>query len=100
MWGNLKQRLSKYLLGALLEAVVRDDADIVAVLISLGADPNGYEDKHSITPLHFACTFRSALSAKILLKGGANKNARDREGVSPYDMAVGMNDTEFLNIFE
>jgi ankyrin repeat protein len=97
---DLKHKLSKYLLGALLEAIIRDDFDIVGILISLGADPNGCEDKHSITPLHFACTFKSALSAEILLKNGANINARDREGLSPYDMAVEANDPGFLKIFK
>lgn len=94
-----KQRLSTFLSGAMLEAVIKDDAEVVEKLLELGADPNRIEDKDRATPLHFALTFNSQKSIPVLLAHGADINCRDREGSSSWDYAVANKQKKIIAIF-
>lgn len=74
----------------------RDDrADVISLLIALGADPNAVDRRKSIpggssgwTPLHVALHHEQFTTAARLLEHGANPNIRTRQGRSAMAMAA------------
>jgi len=85
--------------GALHEAVVSDNIDLVKQLIDQGADVNKPFGSLNLTPLH--CTVihpsgspinkavegKSAEIALLLIKQGANVNAKSKNGSTPLHLA-------------
>jgi ankyrin repeat protein len=96
---DFQERLVGFLSGAMLEAIIKDDAEVVVELLKLGANPNNIEDREGLTPLHFALTFRSRKTIPILLSHGANVDRRDREGISPFEYATGDDDEGIKSTF-
>lgn len=65
---------------------------LVALLISRGADVKKAVDKEGLTALHHACIRHDAKLAKVLLEAGANPNAKDKKGRSPYSYLATVED--------
>ncbi len=71
----------------LANAVVGDQAEIVAKLLLASANPNTV-DTGGLTPLHLCARNYSAESAKLLLGAGALVDAQDLFGNTPLSDAV------------
>jgi ankyrin repeat protein len=63
------------------------DADVVAQLIELGADIALPTPKGGQTPLHFACGWGNVEAAALLIKRGADMDAKDGFGQTPLHLA-------------
>lgn len=69
----------------------RQTADVVAYLLTRGADPNvpfRYGDVEGYTLLHFAAFDGNMVLTPILVSAGANVNARDSRGWTPLHSAA------------
>jgi type 1 glutamine amidotransferase len=75
------------------QAVLRNKADIAAVLLEAGADPNS-SSASKRTPLHLAVERNSPVMAAALLKAGAKPNMRDNDGWTPLHHAAAKNQLE------
>jgi hypothetical protein len=62
-------------------------AETVAYLISVGADPNAV-DRSSVAPLHRAVRTRSLPAVRALLDGGANPRQPNKAGSLPLGIAM------------
>jgi ankyrin repeat protein len=62
-------------------------AETIAYLISIGADPNAV-DISSVAPLHRAVRTRSLAAVRALLDGGANSRQPNKAGSTPLHLAV------------
>jgi hypothetical protein len=62
-------------------------AETIAYLLSVGADPNAL-DRAGVAPLHRAVRTRSLPAVQALLDGGANPRARNKAGSTPLHLAV------------
>jgi hypothetical protein len=65
----------------------RAQAEIIAYLLSVGADPDAL-DKSGVAPLHRAVRTRSLPAVRTLLDGGANPRAPNKAGSTPLHLAV------------
>lgn len=72
----------------LLDAVIANDAAAVEKLLSQGANPNCYEDKCQIRPLHFAAVYNSFDTLFPLIKAGAKIDAQTADGYNALDIAT------------
>ncbi len=59
--------------------------DIIQLCIDKGIDINDSKRKSGITPIMLASCFSDTKIIEILLKNGANINAKDNHGMSPKD---------------
>ncbi len=82
---------------ALFAASVRVDADLIALLLELGADVRARDDE-GLTPLHQAAAGGDAAAVAMLLEAGADPNAADRFGGTPLHCAVGRRSEECLRL--
>lgn len=84
-------------------AVIRNDALMVKYFLSQGADPNGVEEQYKRNSLHFAAYTNVGEShfevAEILLKCGADVNAKDRDGVTPIFYLVMKGNAKITQLF-
>jgi ankyrin repeat protein len=62
-------------------------ADVIAYLISVGADANAL-DNDGVAPLHRAVRTRSLAAVRALIAGGANVRAPNKAGSTPLHLAV------------
>ena len=62
-------------------------ADLVALLLNAGADPN-IAGSDRITPLHWAVEYDNAEIVALLLNAGADTSARDGLGETPMHWAA------------
>ena len=62
-------------------------ADVIAYLTSIGANPNAL-DKSGVAPLHRAVRTRSLSAVRALLDGGADPRLRNKSGSTPLHLAV------------
>ena len=62
-------------------------AETIAYLISIGADPNAL-DSSGVAPLHRAVRTRSLAAVRALLDGGANARQPNKAGSTPLHLAV------------
>ena len=73
------------LIGSLVHRASFDgQAEVLRLLLQHGADINGAEKPHYLTPLHWACYQEHLDVAQILLEHGAEINAASSEGTSLY----------------
>lgn len=69
-------------------AVLYDDfIESTKHLLTHKADPNAADDE-GYTPLHLTAQNNSAQTAALLLAAGANYQAKDNQGLTPYDYAL------------
>jgi ankyrin repeat protein len=75
-------------LTALLWATLANKTDMAQLLIERGADVN-HVDKHGMTPLLYAASvdFGDSAMLDLLLKSGAQRDARTPEGLTALDLA-------------
>ena len=73
-----------FFMGCLVDAVRRGDVQEVARLLAAGADPN-VKDPDGDAPLHITAEQSRADLVELLLRHGADPNAKKRKGrdVSP-----------------
>ncbi len=88
------------LVPALINAVMNNQVTKVSWLLKRGANPNGCEDKLLYSPLHYAAAHCSAEVALLLIKAGANLEAKDSDGNTPLDAALLHNNQAFIALFE
>jgi len=72
---------------ALFYAIVNDKLDVVQHLLKLGADVS-YKNKYGATPLHFAAEVLKVKMCQLLLSHGANKEALNATGKTPFEVAI------------
>lgn len=79
--------LQSPVLAALRASFEKSAHAMVSALLFGGADPNhaGFNGK---TPLHLAATYGNAEIVKCLMHCGAMENVQDKNGLTPYDLAV------------
>lgn len=72
---------------ALNSAAGTDDALAVALLLKTGVDPNAWDADNERTALMSAIHWANPEPARLLIEGGADVNARNREGESILTLA-------------
>ena len=73
--------------------------EIAKMLIGAGGNVNA-QDENQVTALHEAVRLGNFGIAKLLLKNGANKEAKDRKGKTPLDWASSETSAEkFAKLF-
>ncbi len=73
--------------GTLVDAVIRQDAALVALCLQQGKDVNE-TDADGLSPLHFAAALGNEDIVKMLLDAGANVNYRDPWGMAALHAAL------------
>ncbi|OGO91331.1 MAG: hypothetical protein A3F41_00390 [Coxiella sp. RIFCSPHIGHO2_12_FULL_44_14] len=86
--------------GELLDAVIANNASAVEKLLSAGANPNCFEDKCQIRPLHFAAVYNSYDTLFPLVKAGAKMEALTSDGYSPLDIAIQLKHHHIIEILK
>lgn len=68
--------------------MIANRTDIARLLIERGADVN-HVDKKGMTPLLYAASidFGDSAVVELLLKSGANPQAKTKEGLTPAELA-------------
>ncbi len=78
-------------------AATGDHAQVVALLLESGADPNQRMGDDN-TPLHTACFYGASESAALMLESGADLSARNTRGETPIDsMKHGQGAIDFIS---
>ena len=78
----------------LMRAVEVQSRTLVALLLDHGALPNHQGEAETSTPLHTAALLPSNTICQLILRNGANVNARDSLGQTPLHRAVMMRRVE------
>ena len=69
-------------------AVEQNQRESVKILLKAGANPNIARDEDGATPLHEAALLHNMGCVRDLVAGGANINAKDKEGNTPLQYAL------------
>jgi len=85
---------------ALLDAVIANDSFLVEKLLQNGANPNFFEDKCQIRPLHFAAVYNSVDVVFPLIKNGAKIDALTADGYQPIDIATQLKHDNIVEILK
>ncbi len=81
----------------LIDAVMNNQLKQVIQLLKRGVNPNSYEDPILLySPLHYAAAHSGAEMAILLLKAGANLEAKDRDGDTPLQKAWLFHNIHFI----
>ncbi len=71
----------------------------IRVYAAAGSDPNK-QDRHGLTPLHYAALNGQRMAAIELIKVGAKTDIKDNEGDRPADIARKKYRHDLLSILE
>ena len=82
---------------ALEKASVRNQYNVIEILIEAGVDPNR-EDEYGLSPLHMSCKDGHVNSADALMKYGARHDKTDKSGYTPLHHAAKSGQIEIVNI--
>ncbi|PKN26745.1 MAG: hypothetical protein CVU65_04695 [Deltaproteobacteria bacterium HGW-Deltaproteobacteria-22] len=77
----------------------RASTDVAELLLARGADVHA-KNNLGYTPLHSCALNGCENTIRVLLKGGASKDARDNDGRTPYDRAKWVSQTSVLPLLE
>jgi len=84
------------LMGDIWTAARKGDLTALQQHIDAGVDIDGRDEEHQSTPLHHAAYYGQVKTVKWLVGKGAEKNARNNDGITPLDAAyAGMESDEF-----
>jgi|TARA_B100000959_G_scaffold229129_1_gene244720 ankyrin repeat protein len=61
---------------------------LVEEMLAHGADPNYYNKNITNTPLHFAAEYNDVNIMKLLIKNGAEKDALNSKGLTPWSLVI------------
>ncbi len=86
--------------GELLDAIIANDGSTVEKLLNAGANPNCYEDKCQIRPLHFAAVYNAVDAVFPLIKSGAKIDAKTADGYTPLDIAKQLKHENIIEILK
>eukprot|EP01112_Ceratiomyxa_fruticulosa_P008045 TRINITY_DN2086_c0_g2_i1.p1 TRINITY_DN2086_c0_g2~~TRINITY_DN2086_c0_g2_i1.p1 ORF type:complete len:604 (-),score=99.20 TRINITY_DN2086_c0_g2_i1:63-1874(-) len=78
-------------------AVENRSRDMIVTLLDLGANLEERATKFERTPLHFCCQSGNSLVLKLLIKRGANIEAKDKDDHTPLHYAAQSGKTEIVN---
>lgn len=78
-----REMCATYDLGDLNEEVARSFAQIISNNIDINKPNNRNQ-----TPLHIAALYKSSMAVELLLSKGANPNAKDTNGLTPFAYAL------------
>ena len=78
-------------------AAVKNDLDVLALLVVSGADINGV-NLSGYTPLHHAAESNSIDSVKLLLKLGADVSLKTKSGHTVFEVATMNDHNEIMNL--
>lgn len=90
--------MNKNLISPLIDAVINNQASIVFLLLKYGADPNGCEDQLLFSPLHYAAAHSDLKVIELLLKAGAQLDARDCNGFTAFQTAWFHHNVAFIKV--
>lgn len=72
----------------LVDAILNHDIERLKKLLEEGANPNGYEDRAAIRPLHYAAQQNFLAAIPLLINAGADLEAATYpEGETPLKIA-------------
>lgn len=72
--------------------------DIIRTLLEAGISVD-VPDNELKTPMHHACDASKPRGIRLLIKWGANLAARDRNGKTPYDLALNPNIKQLVSLY-
>src|SRR5690606_28762906 len=70
--------------------------DLIRLLLEAGADPNATVAESGNTVMHEAVRLRKPEVIRVLAEAGVNLDAKNREGLTPLELAEGLDDTPSL----
>lgn len=82
----------------IFEAVVKNDAPILYLLLEAGAQVNIQDNIYKLTPLMSAAILKHKFLIRMLLANGASPAIKDSEGYTAYDYAFKMGNQEIMSL--
>ncbi|MDO5465188.1 MAG: ankyrin repeat domain-containing protein, partial [Akkermansia sp.] len=83
----------------IIDAAGEDDKELLALLITAGADVNAADSNYSLTPLNYAAMIGHTECVRLLLAApGIDVNKADNSGWTPLHWAASLNDSECVRI--
>ncbi len=79
----------------LIYAVKKNDINLLKIAIAKNANLN-WQDEKGRTPLHWAAYYGNTEIAKLLIFHGANPYIKDKNGLTPLDIARMNNKIKFF----
>lgn len=86
-----------FMVAPLHSSVAAKNLEITQMLLDRGAQPDAMQ-QNDVTPLHEAAHNNSPAIAKALLKAGADKNLKTKDGKSAMDFAKEVNAKEIIDM--
>ncbi|WP_147676314.1 ankyrin repeat domain-containing protein [Algibacter pacificus] len=84
---------------ALAAAVVKNNVEIIKVLLNHKADVN-LTDANGVSPLMYAIMFKNIQVIKLLIEHGADLKLTDKTGKSTFEYAISSDNQEIINLLK
>ena len=84
---------------ALHVAVFQNNLEVLRLLLDYGFDINAQVPSNGYTPLHYCVWINNLNAARLLLAYHADRNIRDRDGLTPMEKATKEAKREMIIIF-
>ena len=68
---------------------MKGQKEMVKKLLEMGMNPNTCDDDGN-SPLHYACAMKNFMISDILIHYGANEDAKNNEGYTPWQLGSWM----------